>query len=176
MDSYFKTDVAVHRLFNEWKKHPKLIIACDFDETVFDTHKRNTDHSMVLAILKKCKEVGFYVTLWTASNVERYPMMKEFMKENGIEIDGINENVIELPYGNNKKIYANIFLDDRAGLGQAYTTLATVLHLIEIENQSITDEQNPSPPAPESPVDSTPDSPQPPTPVYAQNDIPQSTV
>jgi len=173
MDSYFKTDIAVHRLFNEWKKHPKLIIACDFDETVYDTHSRNTDHSMVLEILKKCKELGFYIILWTASNVERYPMMKEFMKGKGIEIDGINENVIELPYGNNKKIYANIFLDDRAGLGQAYTTLATVVHLIEIENQSIADENNT--PAPEPPVDRTPDNPKP-SPTYVKNDIPQSTV
>jgi hydroxymethylpyrimidine pyrophosphatase-like HAD family hydrolase len=175
MDSYFKTDIAVHRLFNEWKKHPKLIIACDFDETVFDTHNRNTDHSMVIEILKKCKTLGFYITLWTASNVERYPMMREFLKSKGVEIDGINENVIELPYGNNKKIYANIFLDDRAGLGQAYTTLATVIHLIDIENQSISDENNevqPTP-TPEPPIDLSANNSQP---ITIENGISESTI
>jgi len=142
MDTYFKTDNAVVRLFNEWKKHPKLIVACDFDETVYDTHNRNTSHTMVLNLLKKCKELGFYVVVFTASKVERYPFIKEFFQKNGIEVDGINQNVIDMQYGNNGKIYANIFLDDRAGLGQAYTTLLTVANLAELELKSIEEEKN----------------------------------
>lgn len=130
MDTYFKTHNAILRLFKEWEKHPKLIIACDFDETVFDTHNRKTEHVMVIELLRKCKELGFYVVMFTASKIERYNFITKFMNDLGIEIDGINKNVIEMPYGNNGKIYANIFLDDRAGLGQAYTTLSTVIEMI----------------------------------------------
>jgi len=159
MDTFFKTDLAVVRLFNEWKKHQKLLIACDFDDTVFDFHENGNNHNQVLEILKKCNELGFYVTLFTASKPERYDFMRNYMLEKGIKIDAINENVILLPYGNNGKIYYNILLDDRAGLGQAYTTLYTVIRLIEIELQ---EEKNNPPPPPEPPSDRTPDNPKPP--------------
>lgn len=160
MDTFFKTDTAVYRLFNEWKKHPKLLIACDFDDTVFDFHNKGNDHTQVLELLKKCKELGFYVTLFTASKPDRYEFMRNFMLEKGIKIDAINENVVILPYGNNGKIYYNILLDDRAGLGQAYTTLYTVVRLIELELKSIEESDVPKPPEP--PKDRTPDNPQPP--------------
>lgn len=162
MDTFFNTEKAVFRLFNEWKKHPKLLIACDFDDTVFDFHEHGNDHSMVIELLKKCKTLGFYVSLFTASKPERYGFMRDFMREKGVEIDAINENVIVLPYGNNGKIYYNILLDDRAGLGQAYTTLLTVIRLIELELQSIAEEAEAAktPPS-EPPADRTPDNPPP---------------
>lgn len=132
MDTFFSTNYAIQRLYNEWEKHPKLLIACDFDETIFDFHKKGTNHEMVIALLKKCNELGFYVSLFTASKPERYDFMRRHMTELGVKIDAINENVIELKYGNNGKIYYNILLDDRAGLGQAYTILSSVIEMIYI--------------------------------------------
>ena len=38
-----------------------------------------------------------------------------------------------LPYGNNGKIYANIYLDDRAGLEEALIILEKALLIIENE-------------------------------------------
>lgn len=136
MDTFFSTNNAILRLYNEWTRHPKLLIACDFDDTVFDFHKNGNDHSMVINLLKKCNELGFYVTLFTASKPHRYDFMTNHMKELGVKIDAINENVIELPYGNNGKIYYNILLDDRAGLGQAYTVLSSVIEMIKIANEA----------------------------------------
>ena len=135
MDAYFNTERAVARLYNEWKKHPRLIVACDFDDTVYDTHENGFTFDRVISLLKRCKELDFYVVVFTASKVERYPMIEEHFNKLGIKIDGINKNVIELPFGNNGKIYANIFLDDRAGLAQAYTTLLTLTELIKVEKE-----------------------------------------
>lgn len=159
MDTFFSTEKAVFRLFNEWKKHPKLLIACDFDDTVFDFHEHGNDHTAVLELLKKCKALGFYVSLFTASSPDRYDFMRGYMRERGIEIDAINENVITLKYGNNGKIYFNILLDDRAGLGQAYTTLLTTIRLIELELQSIAEEAERAKNPP--PVETTPDNTEP---------------
>jgi len=131
MDTYFDTIFCAQRLYKEWEKHPKLIIACDFDETVFDFHKIGSTHSDIISLLKECKAAGFYVVLFSASKPERYPFMIEFMKEQGIEVDAVNKNVIELPYGNNGKIYYNILLDDRAGLFQAATILSILLNRIK---------------------------------------------
>jgi hydroxymethylpyrimidine pyrophosphatase-like HAD family hydrolase len=146
MDTFFSTNNAILRLYNEWTRHPKLLIACDFDDTIYDFHNNNTEHKMVIELLKKCNELGFYVTLFTASKPERYEFMRNHMKELGVKIDAINENVIELKYGNNGKIYYNILLDDRAGLGQAYTVLSSVIEMIkianEIENKDVSDNTN----------------------------------
>lgn len=137
MDAYFDTTRAVNRLFQEWQKHPRLIIACDFDDTVYDTHDNGFKFDEVISLLKECKKLDFYVVMFTASKVERYPMIREHMTNLGIEIDGINKNVIELPFGNNGKIYANIFLDDRAGLFQAATTLLNLINKIKAEKEKI---------------------------------------
>lgn len=133
MDAYFDTIKAINRLYDEWKKHPRLIIACDFDDTVYDTHEKGHTFNEVINLLQECKKLNFYVVMFTASKVERYPMIREHMTSLGIEIDGINQNVIELPFGNNGKIYANIFLDDRAGLFQAATTLLGLINKIKAE-------------------------------------------
>jgi len=136
MDTYFDTRIAVNRLYAEWQKHPKLIIACDFDDTVYDTHEKGHTFSEVIDLLKESKKLGFYVVIFTASKVERYPLIREHMKSLDIEIDGINENVIELPFGKNGKIYANIFLDDRAGLYQAAFTLRSLITKIQEETNT----------------------------------------
>lgn len=142
MDAYFDTIRATNRLFKEWQKHPRLIIACDFDDTVYDTHENGFTFDEVISLLKECKKLNFYVVMFTASKVERYPLIREHMANLGIEIDGINQNVIELPFGNNGKIYANIFLDDRAGLFQAATTLLGLINKIKTENEKFNLSQN----------------------------------
>lgn len=135
MDAYFDTNRAINRLYSEWKKHPKLIIACDFDDTVYDTHNNDFTFDEVFSLLHECKKLNFYVVMFTASQVSRYSMIESYMKSKGIIIDGINKNVVDLPYGTNGKIYANIFLDDRAGLFQASTILLGLINKIKAEKE-----------------------------------------
>jgi hypothetical protein len=52
-----------------------------------------------------------------------------------LEIDGINTTPIDLPYGNNKKIYANIFIDDRAGLNESLNILEMAMYRIRGSRQ-----------------------------------------
>jgi hydroxymethylpyrimidine pyrophosphatase-like HAD family hydrolase len=131
MDYFFDTQKCIDRLYDEYQKHKKLIIACDFDDTIFDFHGRGSSHEEVIQLLKECNALGFYVVLFSASKPERYPMMMEFTKNLGVEVACINKNVVELKYGNNGKIYYNILLDDRAGLFQAVTTLRAVIEKIK---------------------------------------------
>jgi len=133
-DPYLSQKNAVMRLYNEYKKHPKLIVAVDFDDTCFDYHGGGENHERVLQLLKDCKRHNFYIVVWTASDPSRFDEMKLFLSDKGIKIDSINENPIPLPFGNHKKIYYNILLDDRAGLSSAVDTLETLLFLIDKDN------------------------------------------
>lgn len=130
-DPFTSTNNIVQRLHREYKKHPKLVVACDFDDTVYDFHQQGEEHLRVLQVLRQCNELGFYVVLWTASAPERFEFMKEYMQKNQVHISSINENPIKLPFGNHKKIYYNILLDDRAGLGQALDALEILINNIK---------------------------------------------
>lgn len=135
-DPFSSTSNIVKRLHKEYKKHPKLVVAVDFDDTVYDFHKMGTLHERAINVVKQCAALGFYVVLWTASAPERFDFMKKYMADNGIHVDAINENPIKLPFGNNGKIYYNILLDDRAGLGQ-------VLDALEIFVDNIRNDREP---------------------------------
>ena len=130
---YFETSEALGRLIREYKKHPKLIIALDFDDTVYDFHKTGNNYDEVLDLVRRCQKHGFYIMLFTGSDPDRHLSQAAFLLENGIVVDSVNQNPIPLPYGNAGKPYFNILLDDRAGLGQAYRTLFCLVTMIEME-------------------------------------------
>ena len=104
----------LERLENEWTTHGKIIIACDFDDTISPWRMHNADFKRVIDVLKAAKQTGAYIVIFTACNAERYDEIRKYCSDAGLEIDTINQNPIELPYGNSGKVYANIFIDDRA--------------------------------------------------------------
>lgn len=140
-DPYLTSEACTSRLMREWRKYSGLfdsglIVACDFDDTVFDFHNTGAIYPRVIETLIECKKLGFYVVVFTASHPSRYEYMREYFRERGIEVDAINENPIPLPFGNHGKIYYNILLDDRAGLGQALETLNQVITLVRFEKET----------------------------------------
>lgn len=123
-DEYTSTEVCVERLLKEYKKHGKLIIAVDFDSTVYDYYSDGGDFPRAWKIIKECKDAGCLIVCFTASDVKRWEKIKQHFLNNGVELDSINENPVKgLPFGHWGKIYYNILLDDRAGLGQALDIL-----------------------------------------------------
>jgi hypothetical protein len=142
-DFYFEIDNCVDRLYKEYLKYPKLIIACDHDDTVFDFHKKGHSYPRMVNLLKECAELGFYIVVYTASDKSRWKFIEDYWTDElGIKISTINENPIDLPYGNNGKIYYNILLDDRAGLGFSYEVLNKTVKKIK-ENLNISLDNDP---------------------------------
>jgi hypothetical protein len=125
----------LERLEEEWKQYGKIIIACDYDDTISPWKMTNTDFKRVFDVLKVAKETGAYVIIFTACKEERYPEIKKYCLDNGLEIDGINTTPIDLPYGNDKKIYANVFIDDRAGLNESLNILEMAMYRIRGSKQ-----------------------------------------
>lgn len=132
-DPFMDRDTCAARLLEEYKQHGKLIVAVDFDDTVFDFHNKGRRYDRVIDLLKRCQALRFYLVLFTGSNPDNYATQLRYLESLGIYITCINCNPIPLPFGNNGKMYYNILLDDRAGLGQAYVTLSSVVAQIEKE-------------------------------------------
>lgn len=131
---YLTVEGCVDRLYQEYKKHPKLIIACDHDDTVFDFHKKGLDYSIAINVIKACKELGFYIVVFTGTHIDGWDeIIRYWTKEIGIVPDSINKNPIDMPFGNHGKIYFNILLDDRAGLGHSIEVLEKLVEKIKIK-------------------------------------------
>ena len=134
-DPFIDNTRCISRLYDEYKKHPRLIIACDFDHTLFDWDDKGYEFPHVFELLERCQRLNFYIVLFSASAPERHEMMKAYMADRGINVASINKNPIDLPYGNHGKIYYNILLCDRAGLKSGCFILNEVLHKIEHQNK-----------------------------------------
>lgn len=116
------------RLYNDYKKHNNLIVAFDFDNTIFDYHNNGGDYSEVISLLKDCSNLNFTMILFTSNEDKtKLDWMIEYCKHYGIKVDYINEN----PMMNTRKPYYNILLDDRAGLQSAYNSLVEVVNMIK---------------------------------------------
>jgi pimeloyl-CoA synthetase len=118
------------RLEQEWKQHGKIIIACDYDDTISPWKLNSFDPKRVIEVLKIAKEVGAYLTIFTACSDDRYPEIMGYCSSKGLKIDSINKTPIDLPYGRGGKVYANIFIDDRAGLNEALNILEFAMYKI----------------------------------------------
>ncbi len=130
-DPYLNTEIAMDRLYAEYLKYKSLIVALDFDDTVFDFHKKGHTYNNVIRLIQECHGLGFHICIFTGSAPETYPSIKQYMDDLGIKIKSINENAFPMPFGNHGKMYYNILLDDRAGLAESYKILKTVVDKIK---------------------------------------------
>lgn len=131
IDPYLDDKVAIERLHNEWKKYGKIFVAVDFDDTIYDFHKKGYKYDAVIDLVKACQKQGCYTIIFTGSELEKYPFIRQYCNDIGLHIDKINENAIPMNIGNNGKIYYNILLDDRSGLSASFNILRSVLELMK---------------------------------------------
>lgn len=121
----FFDDGCTSRLERELDTHGKLVIGFDFDNTIFDVHNGGGNYKDVIDILKKCKDQGWILCLYTAEPDEDWLKWKiNYCKHFGIEPDYVNESPI---LKGTKKPFFSLLLDDRAGLQSAYLILRDIL-------------------------------------------------
>ena len=129
-DHYMNHENVVDRLVTEYKLHGDLIVAYDFDNTVFDYHNRGESYEMVIELIRKLGKVpGIELIVWTGSAKERYDFVKEYLDKNEIPFHKINENP-SFFNSSSPKIFYSILIDDRAGMESAYEALVDFLDRI----------------------------------------------
>lgn len=127
MDEYLIPTANSNRLIKEYKQYGSVVVAFDFDNTVFDYHKKGHTYPLVIGLLRELKEIGCSCICFTAA--EDYEMITQYCKDNDIPLDGINTNP---PFftSTSPKIYFNALLDDRAGLISAYHDLRALINYV----------------------------------------------
>ena len=135
-DVYLSDYPAIQRLVREWVEHDELIIAYDYDNTVFDYHETGQTFDYMIDLLKRCDKIGAKFIVYSCSPKERHPEMRDYLKSIGLRADYINEPHVELADGSGK-IFFNILLDDRAGLRSAFIVLDRAADVMEEKPKSV---------------------------------------
>lgn len=126
IDEYLKQNASLQRLEKEYQQYKSLVVAFDFDNTVYDFHQKGETYNNIIELLRVLKNKGCYLICFTAN--PNYDFVNDYLVENSIPFDAINENP---PFfkSEERKIYYNVLLDDRAGLIQVYNELTYLLNL-----------------------------------------------
>jgi len=135
MDYFLDDQNCVDRLFEEWKKYGSIIVAFDYDNTVYDYYKRGDKFTDVIELLRECHKMKFHLTVFTSCNDDRFPEIKSYLDLMEIPFNAINETPDFIPF-KGRKVYFNILLDDRAGLKSAYDILWKLIYNIRSFNQN----------------------------------------
>ena len=117
----------LQRLISQYQKQDKLIVAYDFDDTVSPYWCANC--TQVQSILRRLRDnIDTYFIVYTSN--DDHDKIKKFLTTNDIPFDSINENAPFAPTKEGKLFY-NVFLDDKAGLGEVVNTLDQFLYLVQ---------------------------------------------
>lgn len=130
MDYYLSENNCYQRLENEFKKYRKLIFCVDFDDTIYDFHKIGRQYNDVIELLHKWENYS-EVIIFTCNGEEKYSEIEQYLKSNKIKYKGINCDSSVPVKG--RKIYGNVYIDDRGGLPFIYRMLEKLITKIEKE-------------------------------------------
>ncbi|ABG59679.1 hypothetical protein [Cytophaga hutchinsonii] len=134
MDCYLNAANSFARILDEYQTYNSLVVAFDFDDTVYDFHKKGRLYADVVTLLRDLKKINCHLICWTGQ--EDLTFVKNYLMENNIPFDDINENP-PFHVSSSKKVYANVYLDDRAGLKQVFGELTQLLQHESIRIKSV---------------------------------------
>lgn len=130
-DPYLSQAVIEQRLLDEYVKYRKLIVAVDFDDTLYDFHQKGFEYPQLVETVRRCNRAGFFVMVFTDLSPGKAELVEQIYGKYGLRFDSINKSPDYLPFGSNGKPYYNILLDDRAGLPSALEALKAVLDHVD---------------------------------------------
>lgn len=128
MDKYLQENSSYERLYGEYKKYGSLIVAVDFDDTVYDFHKKGYTYEKVAELIRRLYEANCYIIIYTGN--EDTDFTSSYLREKDIPYHSINEDCPTYIANSNKqvrKLYANVYIDDRSGIIQVYNELNRLL-------------------------------------------------
>lgn len=129
-DRYLFQANVVNRLLEEYERYGRIIVAYDFDSTVFDYHGNGDTFGNVMKLIRDLKPYANFI-VYTCRPEKQYDEIKEYLDAHDLPYDTINEPIVVLN-GEDKgsKLFYSVLLDDRAGLFSVFTALTEVVNIL----------------------------------------------
>lgn len=121
---YADHDTCVKRLLEWHARNGRIIVAYDFDNTVYDYHARGHDYGDVAQLIRDANAAGAYLIVFTGN--QDTALVRAHLEAHNIPYHAINEQAPFIP-NDARKIYYNLLLDDAAGLACACAHLRSYL-------------------------------------------------
>lgn len=104
--------------YNEKKLFPS-IIAVDFDGTLVENKfpEIGDVNPVIWGAIEAYKAMGWKIILWSCRTDDMLQAAVDFCAEHGLLFDAVNENLPEVQafyHGDTRKVFANMYLDDRS--------------------------------------------------------------
>lgn len=116
------------RLIKQYQTQDKIVIAYDFDDTVRPYYSAGCEE--VQSVLRMSKRIlnPYFIVFTSNSNHDE---IKRFLDEQKIPYDSINKNAPFVSFIKpGDKLFYNVLLDDKCGLGETTQTLKTLNRLV----------------------------------------------
>lgn len=138
-DPYLSIIQTTKRLVSEWMKHGDIIVAYDYDNTVYDFHEKGHTFTMVKELLREVGDMGGKFIVYSCSPKSRHEEIKTYLTSENIPFDYINEPAVRLGDfdDGSGKLFYSIFLDDRAGLTSAYMALMAAMRVMKQKPEDV---------------------------------------
>jgi hypothetical protein len=134
MSRYLSKENTFKRLKEEWEKYGKIIVAYDVDSTVIPFHdfEKEDDYTEIHNLIHDLHSLNCTLIVFTAAEESRWDGIKEKLKDFGLPYDFFNESPPNIEGVVKKgKVYANIYLDDRASLYASVELLKELINQIK---------------------------------------------
>ena len=117
-------DILLNQLIDVYEKHGKIIIGVDFDDTVFPFNKSVANINRCNEVVEIVRDLKPYsiICLWSVADAQSLVYKEHIMDLYGIKPDYVNDSPLN-KWGDSKKVYFNIQLDDKAGLNETLQVL-----------------------------------------------------
>ena len=114
------------KLLGVYREHNNIIIAVDFDDTLYDWKDVGYDCDYVVDLVKRCQQhLNAKVMLFTCRNGDHLDFAVKHCEEVGLNLWGINHNPDHGP--TDSKPFYNVLLDDKACLSNVCEALELLL-------------------------------------------------
>ena len=132
-DRYFEVEQLAYQLVRNYWKHGNVIVAFDFDDTIYDWHDKGDKYPMMIDLLQDLSKdrENFKLMLFTSREGKALEEAIKYCVEIGIEPLWLNDN----PIMETRKPFYNILFDDKAGLYQAYRAFKLFLKIIRYNDE-----------------------------------------
>lgn len=120
--------ILLDKITRVYDTHKNIIIAVDFDDTIYDYSGQGFDTNYVVDLLKRAKEkLNAKLILFTCREDDLLYDATEYCYDVGLEIDAVNTSLENYTYPSRKPFY-NILLDDKACLPECCATLEALIN------------------------------------------------
>lgn len=136
-DEFLIPNAGIKRLIEEYLGYSRLIVAVDFDNTLYDYHKKGYTYEKAKQLVRDLSSIGCKIQIWTGNVNEE--LVASYLDTHDVPYTSINTDSSEsiIFYKNlgvhnpPRKLFANVYLDDRAGIEQVYKDLELLVWLVK---------------------------------------------